>query len=188
MDSIMGRGRHVRIVGSGPFRSLVLAASLVAAGCGTSTPPGFDESSAPPDVRESMAAALRQCTIDYGYNPDQAGSLGPTQLGAGELDWRDCAYDALERVVEPNLQQPEALEALIEDDERLTEGIEDGTSTRAERAAVLQARLNDMQARELQLYQQNAANLGAAQALDAATSDTEYQRIRNDIASIGRMF
>lgn len=188
MDSIMGRGGHARIIGSTPGRALIVALSLVAAGCGTSTPPGYDESSAPPDVRESMAAALRQCTIDYGYNPDQAGRLGPGQLGEGEIDWRDCAYDALERVVEPNLQEPEALEALIEDDERLTEAIEEGRATRAERAAVLQARLNAIQAREQQLFQQNASTLGAAQALDVASSNAEYQRIRNDIASIGRMF
>lgn len=164
-----------------------LTGSLLLVGC-AGTPAGFDETSVPADARESMAAALRQCTIEYGYNPDTASQYGQTQLGSGEVDWRDCAHDALDRVLEPQLQDPDALDALIDDDEALTEAIEEGTATRAQRASVLQAHLANIRQRELALYQQNTGNLGAGAALDAATNTTEFQRLRNDIESIARLF
>lgn len=171
----------------GPFvRGLALALTIGVAGCGGGTPPGVDEPAS--DVRESVAAALRQCTIDYGYSPDSSSSLGQTQLGAGELDWRDCSYDALNRVLRPNLSEPEALDALIEDDERLTEAIEDGSGTRAQRASMLAARIESIKTREQLAREQSLTTLSAGALLDATTSNTEYERIRGDINVITRFY
>lgn len=167
-------------------RSLALALGLGIAGCGGGTPPGIDEPAS--DVRESVAAALRQCTIENGYSPDSSAGLGQTQLGEGELDWRDCAYDALDRVLRPNLSEPEALDALIEDDERLTDAIEAGSGTRAERSAMLSARIESIKTREQQVREENLTTLSAGALLDATNSDTEYQRIRGDIEVITRLF
>lgn len=163
-----------------------LVAGLALAGCGRSVPSGYDENS-PPDVRESMAAALRQCTIRYGYNPDVQANIPQNQLGAGEEDWRDCAHDALDRVLSDNLSDPDALEAFIDADEDLTEAIADGQATRAQRSAVLSGLLNNIRAREQQLYQQNVSGLSAGPLLDTTTSNVERERIRNDIESITRL-
>ena len=166
--------------------SLTLAIGLGVVGCGGGTPPGVDEDA--PEIRESVAAALRECTIENGYSPDSSSGLGPMQLGEGEQDWRDCAYDALDRVLRPNLNEPEALDDLIEDDERLTDAIEDGTGTRAERAAMLAARIESIKTREQLAREQNLTTLSAGALLDVTTSNTEYERIRSDINVITRFY
>ena len=164
---------------------VVTALALATAACGTTTPPGIDED--PQALRESMAAALRQCTVDTGYNPDAQAGIPANQLGVGEEDWRDCAYDAMERVVQPNMKDPDSLDALIDEDELLTEAIEDGTATRDARRAAISGRLQAIQANEQALYQQNVSNLSAGALLDTTTSNTEYERFRNDLAAISRL-
>jgi hypothetical protein len=64
-------------------------------------------------------------------------SLGPYQLGRGELAWRDCAYAALRATVVPATKHPELYLALIEQDKALTAGIREKRVTRAQREAQL---------------------------------------------------
>ncbi|MEZ5669469.1 MAG: hypothetical protein R3F55_18930 [Alphaproteobacteria bacterium] len=178
----VGGRANLQAFGRGCAAILLIAGT---AACGAGTPPGIDED--PQLVRESLAAAFRQCTIETGYNPDASAGIPPNQLGPGEEDWRDCAHDAMERVVQPNMKDPAALDALIDEDEALTEAIADGVGSRDARRAALSARLQAIQANEAALYQQAVANMSAAQLLQATTFDTENERFRGDLAVMSRL-
>jgi hypothetical protein len=173
-----------------------IAALLLVAGCQSSAPVSSGTAAAPatassPVDRAALEAALGQCIATTGYDPVAAqASLGENELGAGELEWRSCAYDALNTVVRPKLFQPEAIDDLIEDDKRLTQGIVDGTSTRSERHAEVVARVDNIRQQELALRASVDAATGAAQdqALDDMQSDLAYAQMRSDIDMISSSF
>jgi hypothetical protein len=48
------------------------------------------------EPRQELEEYLKQCTASHGYNPEAAAALGPHELGAGELQWRECAYRKVE--------------------------------------------------------------------------------------------
>jgi hypothetical protein len=83
--------------------------------------------------------ALRQCTAQTGYDPQEARALGPYELGAGEPQWRDCAYAALRMLVVPNTAFPTLYAEIIDKDKELTRGIQDRRVTRDEREAQISA-------------------------------------------------
>ena len=83
--------------------------------------------------------ALRQCKAQTGYDPQEARALGPYELGAGELPWRDCAYAALRMLVVPNTAFPTLYADIIDKDKELTRGIRDRRVTRDEREAQISA-------------------------------------------------
>jgi hypothetical protein len=83
--------------------------------------------------------ALRQCEAQTGYDPQEARALGPYELGAGELQWRDCAYAALRMLVVPNTAFPMLYADIIDKDKELTRGIQDKRVTRDERETQIAA-------------------------------------------------
>jgi len=78
---------------------------------------------------------LKECTARTGYMPDEAQSLGPFDLGQGELAWRECAYSALISFIVPNTNLPRLYMALIAKDKELTLGIVEKRITRDQRDA-----------------------------------------------------
>ena len=46
-------------------------------------------------LHEQLVAALKECTGQYGYDPDQAAGVAENALAPNELPWRQCAYDAV---------------------------------------------------------------------------------------------
>ena len=84
-------------------------------------------------------SALRQCEAQTGYDPQEARALGPYELGAGELQWRDCAYAALRMLVVPNTAFPTLYADIIGKDKELTRGIQNRSATRDEREAQIAA-------------------------------------------------
>ena len=191
--SVTGRQPCIHVRSLGPLAAI--AALLLAAGCQSSGPassgtPAASATASPVD-RAALEAALGQCTATTGYDPVPAqAALGENQLGAGELEWRSCAYDALNSVVRPALFQPEAIDALIEDDKRLTQEIVDGTSTRSERLAQVVARVDDIRQQELALRASVEVATGAAQdqSLEDMQTDLEYAQMRSDIDMISTSF
>jgi len=162
-----------------------LAVATIVAGCGTSIPTQRDEQLT---NYETMGAAMRQCTINTGYNPDLANQIPQNQLGEGEEDWRDCVYDAIDRVLAPNLVNPDPLDELIDTDELMTEGILDGTTTRAQRNQAVQARVTNIQLQEQVARQQQVQGLGAGAVLAATTINNDYDRARSDLDALARNF
>jgi hypothetical protein len=181
------RARPGRLPGIATLPALAaLAAGLVLAGCGSSRPGGYDA----PDYDEfpaGVAQALRACTVRYGYNPDVSAQIPDNQLAPGEEDWRDCAHDAFEDILGPNMKNPDQLDALIDEDEELTEAIAEGRATRSQRRAVLSARLNTIRAAE-QAYPTGQPVGSAGPVLSQTDANLAYQRIRGDIEAIARLF
>lgn len=165
---------------------VVLAAGLLLAACGSSRPAGFDA----PDIDEfpsGVNQALRECTVTYGYNPDVSAQIPDNQLAPGEEDWRDCAHDAFDDILGPNMKDPDQLDALIDEDEALTEAIAEGTATRSQRRAVLSARLNSIRAAE-QAFPTGQAVGSAGPVLSQTDVNLAFQRIRGDVEAIARLF
>lgn len=162
-----------------------LALAAVVAGCGTSIPTQRDEQLT---VYETMGSAMRQCTINTGYNPELANTIPQNQLGEGEEDWRDCVYDALDRVVAPNLANPDALDDIVDTDELMTEGILDGTTTRAARTQAILARVTNIQLQERVVREQQVQGLGAGALMAATTNNSDYDRARSDLDALARNF
>ena len=77
--------------------------------------------------------ALKQCTDLTGYDPMAQTSLGPYELGQGELRWRECAYSALLMLIVPNTKFPDLYTDLIDRDKEMTRWIEEKRFTRDQR-------------------------------------------------------
>ena len=107
---------------------------------------------------------LRACTARTAYRSAVQQSLGPYQLGRGELAWRDCAYAALRSTIVPATTHPELYLALIEQDKALTAGIRERRVTRAQR--------------ETQIAQQRDRILGYEEDASDRTGLTEPGRER----------
>ncbi len=117
-----------------PLAIATVVLALVASACGAAR-----------DARDSglsreMAAARRQlddhmadCSKRYGYDPEAAAKLGPHVLGKGELEWRACVYQGIEKYMIPRTASPEIYRRAIAEDRKMTEAISKGTMTRAER-------------------------------------------------------
>ena len=156
----------------GPAAGLLITLALAACEQGPLPPAGteLEPEGAP---RQTLASALRQCTIDYEYDPEDAGGLAPDALGDGEVEWRDCAYQAFDRVLKPDLNEPEALDALIDEDRRLTGEIAAGAATRSDRSAAIGARLDVMQTHEVVLRQEEISEMSAGDLLSTLQSGTD---------------
>jgi hypothetical protein len=116
---------------------VLLALALLVTGCATSGP-GSARGLAPLD--ESMKA----CTARHGYDPAQAGALGPHELAASERAWRACVYAGVEAHVIPQAFAPDAYRRLIARDRELSDQVAAGKITRAYRGRALSAAFEEV--------------------------------------------
>jgi hypothetical protein len=134
-------------------------------GCASPGGPGAGSpasaSAALVQAKDRLLADLGKCTGAHGYDPKRASGLAENTLAPGELQWRQCAYDAARRYIAQNPQMRGLYEQLIAEDIELTIGLQQGTVTRSERRA---------RAEEL------LAQIGAAE--DAQMKDLEAQSDR----------
>lgn len=96
------------------------------------------------DPRQDVEASLKQCTTANGYNPDAAASLGPHELGAGEIQWRECVYQKVETDLIPKSFAKDQYRRLIASDREMTARVAAGQMTRAERRASIEAALEEI--------------------------------------------
>ena len=108
---------------------------------------------------ERLRAHLQSCTQRYGYDPDRVRSLGPHEIGPGELKWRDCAYEGIREVMVPASAVPDAYDTLIGLDRVMTRDIEARKKTRDERRRRIQKLIDDILAREKKADQPPEAEL-----------------------------
>jgi hypothetical protein len=113
-----------------------LAVALLAGGC--------SYYSATDHRVEATKDLFAECTQQYGYDPNRTEALGEHQLGPGELEWRACAYRAVETKMMPGSARPQQFAALIEADRQMTRELASGTLSRSERRAKLEALIAGM--------------------------------------------
>ena len=92
----------------------------------------------------SLEEQLALCTRLYGYDADTANQLGEYAIGAGELEWRECAYESLMQAMAKESPIEDAYQRLILEDQRLTNGIIAGEVTRTERQTQILAYLDEI--------------------------------------------
>ena len=137
-------------LGSLSFVSVVATLLL---GCATSgEPPASKAASAPQagliEAKDRLLADVRRCSEQHGYYPKQVSGIAQNALAPGELQWRQCAYDAARRYVGQNPQMRGLYEQLIAEDIELTTAIQLGTATRTQRRARDDELLAQIQAAE----------------------------------------
>ncbi len=76
---------------------------------------------------------LTLCTNQQGYDTAKSDALGDYELGQGELEWRECAYEGLMDVMATGSPAQDAYQRLIFEDKRLTRAILARQLTRAQR-------------------------------------------------------
>jgi len=111
--------------------ALVCGAALLAA-CEQSRPV-TKEVSPIVQSRERLSAALDECTRQHGYDPALSDTLGESELGAGELEWRECAYQALRTHSRSVPDMTDRYEMAISADREMTKQVQEGRLTRSER-------------------------------------------------------
>jgi hypothetical protein len=119
---------------------------------------------------QRLRAHLQSCTQSYGYDPDRVRSLGPHEIGPGELKWRDCAYQGIRAIMVPASAVPATYDTLIGLDRVMTRDIEAGKKTRDERRARIQKLIDDILARERK----------AGEAPGAELTEEEMERRRDE--------
>jgi hypothetical protein len=111
---------------------LVACAIVGAAGCssGSSTSQTQSPLSA---ARQQLIDELRQCTSTFGYDPRNVTGIAENQLAPNELQWRQCAYDAVRSYGRSHPTLTGRYEQLINEDITMTNAIQSGASTRSQR-------------------------------------------------------
>ena len=144
---------------------LALVLCVLATGCATAEP-GAGR------VVQRLDADLKACTGRHGYDPQQAATLAPHQLGTGERPWRACVYSGIEAHVIAKSFAPDAYRRVIEQDRILTDRVAAGTMTRADRRAALQAAFEAIDREE---------QAAAARAMSDPVRRLEEEQRRRDI-------
>ena len=74
-----------------------------------------------------------ECKRVHGYDPDNPGTLGPNEIAPNERAWAACAYDAVRATLMLETTQPRLYEAAMAEHRTMTDKVEAGLMTRAER-------------------------------------------------------
>ena len=167
---------------------LILGGSLSVSACGIQlagqTEPAPDAPSA--GYMDAAVTAFQaqydQCSATHGYDPDALPPLGDFELAPTELDWRECVYDAIRDVLIPESRSPEMYFSLIADDQRLTQAVTAGQTTRAQRRAEIEASLAAIRQTEEEVDRRIAAEA----ALEESQTIAFTQRMVEDLRGLAR--
>jgi hypothetical protein len=92
------------------------------------------------ESRAKLTLALNHCTELHGYAPGLPEGIAEHAMAPGELEWRECAYQAIRDHVRANPEMRERYERLIAEDSQMTAAVQAGTLTRSQR----RERLNEL--------------------------------------------
>ena len=124
-------------------------------------------------ARAKLDSDIAACTAAHGYNPMATTGLPENALVPGELEWRQCAYNAARNYARINTAMRLNYELLIHDDRAMTEQLQAGTMTRSARRAAIEARLADIR-------EQEAAQLQAAQG----AAEADQRQMQNTVETM----
>jgi hypothetical protein len=131
----------VRRCGKVNFQATFAALALAAA-CGA---PSSSKSTREIVIaREQLEDHIALCGKRYGYDPKADSKLGTTGLAPGEREWRECAYQGIEKYLIPRTLSPDVYRRAITEDRKLTEELAQGEITRAQRQARVQQMLDEI--------------------------------------------
>lgn len=128
-----------------------------------------------PQARAALDHHVEQCSERYGLDPESSEGAGPHEILPAERPWRECVYAGIETLVVPYTSMPGLYRSLVREDRRMTDDIEAGRLTRAERRQRLDALLAVLEARERAYAEQREQ-----QALDNARAFEWQQRQFNE--------
>ena len=127
-------------------------------------------------------ADLQQCTGRYGYDPNQTAELAENALAPNELPWRQCAYEAVRAYAEAHPSVGDLYTQLINEDITMTTAIQQGTLTRSERRARIEALL--IQIRAAEDSQIEAADNQGRGGQDPSWSHQERDRVSSVVEGV----
>lgn len=108
---------------------------------------------APPEAnlttaRDKLAAGIEQCNQTYHYDPKETAGIAENALAPQELQWRQCAYDAVRAYAQSNPPLRGMYEQLIAEDISMTMSVQQGAMTRSQRHARIEQLLRQIRAAE----------------------------------------
>ena len=141
------------------YLTLVIIAAVFA-GCET---PGESEPSAigfgkMQQAVEAYYERRDECKSIHGYDPDDAGDLGPNELAPNEKAWGQCAYDAVRATLLLETTQPRLYEAAMAEHRTMTDKVGAGLMTRDERETRMFELRKEIREKEIE-YLSTAAQL-----------------------------
>jgi len=84
-------------------------------------------------LERDIKSYTERCTEVHGYDPEDVSGLGERELGPHEKEWRECLYEGIRTLIVPRSPVPHLYAEFIEQDRKMTEGIQKGAITRTHR-------------------------------------------------------
>jgi hypothetical protein len=137
-------------------------------------------------LHKQLVAALSECTGRYGYDPDQTAGVAENALAPNELPWRQCAYEAVRAYAKEHPSLGGLYTQLINEDITMTTAIQQGTLTRSERRARIEALLTQIRAAEDS--QIEAADNQGKGGQNPNWSSQERNQLSNVVAGVGGFY
>jgi hypothetical protein len=97
---------------------------------------------------DKLRTYLKACTQEHGYDPDRARNYGEHEIAAGEMKWRECAYDGVRKIMVPESSVPNSYQTLISLDRVMTKEIRNDNRTREQRRTRITQMLDHILAQE----------------------------------------
>ena len=119
-------------------------------------------------ARSQLSSDLKKCTATYGYDPYKTTGMPERGLAPDELQWRQCAYDAVHVYEQTNPAMAAQYQQLVAEDISMTTAMQQGTMTRTQRRARLEELLEQIRAGEEKQIQ-----------ADAAAQEEQSQQVRD---------
>jgi hypothetical protein len=133
-------------------------------------------------LHQQLVADLKACTGRHGYDPNQTAGMAENTLAPNELPWRQCAYEAVRAYAEEHPSLGGLYTQLINEDITMTAAIQQGTLTRSERRARIEALLT--QIRVAEDSQIEVANNQGQGGQNPSWSQQERDQLRNIVEGV----
>jgi hypothetical protein len=133
-------------------------------------------------LHQQLVADLKECTGRHGYDPNQTVGVAENALAPNERPWRQCAYEAVRAYAEEHPSLGGLYTQLISEDITMTAAIQQGTLTRSERRARIEALL--IQIRVAEDSQIEAANNQGQGGQNPSWSHQERDQLRNIVEGV----
>jgi hypothetical protein len=149
----------------------VLTAALIG-GCASKDTTTDSATSGVMGARDKLVADVRQCSQRYGYDSNQVQGVAENALAPQELQWRQCAYDAMRVYEQAHPALRSQYDQLIAEDIAMTTAIQQGTMTRSQRRARIEELIAQIRSKE-----------EAEARATAAEQERQMEQIRNVVDS-----
>lgn len=133
-------------------------------------------------LKQQLVADLKVCTGRYGYDPNETAGVAENALAPNEIPWRQCAYEAVRAYAQEHPSLSGLYTQLINEDITMTTAIQQGTLTRSERRARIEALLT--QIRVAEDSQIEAADNQGPGGQNPSWSHQERNQLRNVVEGV----